>query len=114
MVTEWQNPPDADGILRASGGKEFHARKLILPLASPVFRDMFSVPQSTETDPPVLPIVDVHDPPEALEIFLQIIYPIRNPSINDPQTWPLSSDLRTSTMRRPSSMPANTGEGASI
>ena len=28
--------------------------------------------------------------------------------------WPLSSDLRTSTMRRPSSMPANTGEGASI
>ena len=85
MATEWQNPPDADGMLRASGGKEVHARDLVLSLASPVFRGMFSVPQlPIETDPPVLPIVDVHDPPEALEIFLQIIYPIRNPSINDP------------------------------
>ncbi|KAF9781556.1 hypothetical protein BJ322DRAFT_230354 [Thelephora terrestris] len=89
---EWQNPPDADVILRASGGKEFHAHKLVLSLASPIFRDVFSLALPTKTEPAKPPIVDVHDPPEALEIFLQIIYPMRNPSINDPQT--LASVLR--------------------
>lgn len=78
MATEWKNPSDADVILRASGGKELHAHKLVLSLASPVFRDMFSVPQpsigSSRT-----PMVDVDDLPEALRMFLQIIYPIPNP-----------------------------------
>ncbi|KAF9645737.1 hypothetical protein BDM02DRAFT_3172725 [Thelephora ganbajun] len=86
MSLEWQNPPDADVILRASGGKEFHVHKLILSLASSVFRDTFSVPLPTPTESPGLPIVDVHDPPEAFEIFLQIIYPTRNPPINDVET----------------------------
>ena len=87
MTTEWQNLPDADIILRASGGKEFHAHKLVLSLASPVFRDMFSVPQPPPTnESPKLPVVDVHDSPEALEIFLQFIYPIRNPVIRDAYT----------------------------
>ena len=83
MATEWKTPPDADIILRASGGKEFHVHKSVLSLSSPVFRDMFSVPQPTETQPPEPPIIDVHDPPETLEILLQIIYPFRNPPIND-------------------------------
>lgn len=83
MATEWQNPPDADVILRAPGGKEFLAHKLVLSLASPVSRDMFTVPSvPIETTPPKLPIIDVHDPPEALEMFLQIIYPIPNPPID--------------------------------
>jgi hypothetical protein len=86
MGTEWQTPPDADVILRASGGKEFHAHKLVLSLASPVFRDMFSVPQPPATKSSQLPIVDVDDPPEALEAFLQIIYPTRNPLIENIET----------------------------
>lgn len=80
MATEWQNPPDADIILRVPRGKDFHAHKLILSLASPVFRDLFSVPQP---GPSELPIVEVHDPPEALGIFLQFIYPTRNPRITN-------------------------------
>jgi len=91
MTEKWQNPPDADVILRASGGREFHAHKIVLSLASPVFGGMLSIPQ-----PPVgssqTPIVDVDDPPEALERFLQIIYPIPNPPTNDIET--LSSLLR--------------------
>ena len=83
MAIEWQTPRDADVILRASGGKEFHARKIILSLSSPVFRDMFSVPQPTPTGSSDLPIVDVDDPPEALGTFLQTIYPGLNPTIND-------------------------------
>jgi len=85
MSVEWQNPSDADIILRASGGKEFHAHKLVLSLASPVFRDMFSVPQPLE-GPSQTPIIDVDDPTEALEMFLQIIYPIPNPPIKDAET----------------------------
>ena len=92
MATEWQTPPDADVILRASGGKEFHAHKIILSLASPVFRDMFSVPQPPSTESSQLPIVDVNDHPEALEMFLKIIYPTRDPLINDIKT--LASVLR--------------------
>jgi len=86
MAVEWQILPGADVILRASGEKEFHAHKLILSLASPVFRDMFSVPQPPPTESSELPIVDVNDPPEAFEIFLRTIYPTRNPLITDIQT----------------------------
>ena len=85
MAAEWQNLPDADIILRASGGKEFHAHKLILSLASPVFGDMFSIPQPSNRSSQI-PIVDVGDPPEALELFLQVIYPFRNPPIDDVET----------------------------
>ena len=92
MAAGWQNSSDADVILRASEGKEFHAHKLILSFASPIFRDMFSIPQPSLTESSQLPIVDVGDPPEALEIFLQIIYPTPNPLISDIET--LASVLR--------------------
>ena len=86
MGAEWQAPPESDVILRASGGKELHAHKLILSIASPVFRDMFSIPQPP-TESSQLPIVDVDEPPEALEVFLRIIYPISNPPIDDIEKW---------------------------
>ena len=81
-INQWQNPPDADIILRAAG-EEFHAHKLILSLASPVFKDMISIPQPADDNSQKLPIVDVDDPPEALEMLLLIIYPFPNPSIVD-------------------------------
>ncbi|KAH7922633.1 hypothetical protein BV22DRAFT_1131288 [Leucogyrophana mollusca] len=52
--------PDADIILRSSDGVDFRTFKIILSLSSPVFRDMFSVPQpphaqdSTSAPPAVL------------------------------------------------------------
>jgi hypothetical protein len=91
MTAGWQNPPDADVILRAPGGEELHAHKCFLSYASPVFRDMFSIPQPPAGSPQT-PIIDVDDPPEALEIFLHIIYPTHNPLINDAKT--LASVLR--------------------
>ena len=86
MSTEWQTPPGADVVLRTTGGKKFHAHKIILSLASPVFRDMFSVPQPRTADSSELPIIDVSDPPEAFEMFLRTIYPTRNPLITDVET----------------------------
>jgi hypothetical protein len=86
MAAEWQNSPDADVILRASGGKEFYTHKIVLSLASPVFRDMFSAPKLSPTEPSQIPIIDVDDPPKALEAFLQIIYPAREPLIENIET----------------------------
>jgi len=48
--------PDADIILRSSDGVQFRVRKSLLSQASPVFSDMFSVPQpnsSLDSDAPV-------------------------------------------------------------
>ena len=93
MAAEWQTPPGADVILRTSAsGREFHAHKIIISLASPVFRDMFSVPQPPPAESSRLPIVDISDSPEAMEVFLRIIYPTPNPPINDIET--LASILR--------------------
>lgn len=92
MATGWRNPPDADIVLRALGEKEFHGHKLILSLASPVFRDMFSVPQPPSTGSSQVPIIDVSDSPEALEVLLQTIYPTCNPLITDVGT--LASVIR--------------------
>lgn len=72
---------DADVILRASRNdapREFRIHKIILSIASPVFRDMFTIPQPTpQTSPeePSIPIIDVDDTPEDLELFLRMIYP---------------------------------------
>ena len=84
----WHNPIDADVILRVGGSREFHAHKFVLSLASSVFKDMFSAPLlSAELSATAkLPVIDVHDSPEALEMFLQIIYPVRNPQINNLET----------------------------
>ncbi|KAJ7580268.1 hypothetical protein C8J56DRAFT_962698 [Mycena floridula] len=42
--------PKADIILRTSDGVDFRVYKLLLSLVSPVFKDMFEIPQPTGTD----------------------------------------------------------------
>ncbi|KAF9783360.1 hypothetical protein BJ322DRAFT_1070473 [Thelephora terrestris] len=73
---------DGDIILRAgseSGTKhDFRVHKLILSLASPVFKDMLTFPQppdQTSSDQHQLPVVDVPEPPEVLNDILRFIYP---------------------------------------
>lgn len=82
--------PDPDLILRARGPpkRDFRVHKLVLSLASPVFRGMFTLPQPTtpthdkskESDVAEMDIVEVTDPPRALEIVLRMIYPFEPPS----------------------------------
>ena len=78
--------PDADIILRALGppGCDFRVHKLLLSLASPVFKDMFSLPQPTSDASSVadLEIVEVTDPSDALYIVLRTIYPFAPPSFD--------------------------------
>lgn len=83
--------PDSDAILRSSDEKEFRVHRLILSLASPVFQDMFSVPQPTEP-PTQIPIIDVSESSDVLRPFLQHLYPRRPPTISDITMW---ADLYT-------------------
>ena len=81
--------PNADIILRALGPPErdFRVHKIVLSLASPVFKDMFSLPQPTSDDPrkstvAEVEIVEVTDSAEALDIVLRLIYPFVPPSFD--------------------------------
>ena len=80
------NWPNADVILRATHGtdsRDFRVHKLFLSFASPVFNDMFKLPQpSSETS--TVDVIDVADPPRVLELVLRFIYPSTDPpAIND-------------------------------
>jgi len=78
--------PDGDVILRALGppSHDFRVHKLVLSLASPVFKDVFSLPQPTSGTSSVaeIEIVEVADPPHALDIILRLIYPFTPPSFD--------------------------------
>ena len=80
---EWD---DADIILRATHGtdsRDFRVHKLLLSLTSPVFHEMFRLPQPpSETS--AIQTVDMHESPRALEVVLRFIYPSENtPVVND-------------------------------
>ena len=90
--SETFNDPDADIILRAPGPPkcDFRVHKLVLSLASPVFKDMFSLPQPTSDDSRrsrksgvgEMEIIEVTDPADALDIVLRMIYPFPPPSLD--------------------------------
>jgi len=82
---EMFNWPDGDVILRATHGtdsRDFRVHKLFLSFASPIFKDMFKVPQPSPSSSNV-DIIDVTDPPRTLELILRFIYPFASPVIND-------------------------------
>ena len=73
---------DADVIIRAAGTIDFRAHKLILSLVSPIFKDMFTLPQPPPDTLGTLPHVDVQDSAKVWELILRTIYPILpNPTI---------------------------------
>ena len=72
------NWPDADVILRATHGtdsRDFRVHKPFLSFSSPVFKDMFKLPKPSPTASNGADVVDVADPPHALELILRYIYP---------------------------------------
>jgi len=83
MVPYDFNSPGADAVLRSSDGKEFLVHRLILSLSSPVFEGMIGLPQPS----PEIPNVDLSDPSDVLEPFIQYLYPRSPPKINDIAMW---------------------------
>lgn len=87
MSTYQFTADDADIILRASRSdapREFRVHKIILSLASPVFKDMFSIPQPSSSTTFVecaVPTIDVDDTPGDLEALLRMIYPFGSPPL---------------------------------
>jgi hypothetical protein len=75
---EMFNWPDADVILRATHGtdsRDFRVHKAFLSFSSPIFKDMFKLPQPSPTASNGADVIDVADPPRPLELILRFIYP---------------------------------------
>ncbi|KAG8949858.1 hypothetical protein FRC04_008161 [Tulasnella sp. 424] len=83
-----QPPFDSDSpgdcFLQSPEGTKFKAYKAILYAASPIFRDMFSIPSrpSDASQPETeVPIIPVEEDAETLQTMLQMLYPIDLPTI---------------------------------
>ena len=71
--------PDSDIILRSSDGVNFHVFKLILSLASPVFKDMFTLPQP-QPDASSVHTIPMAESSATLNSLLLFCYPTPNPT----------------------------------
>ncbi|EIW79745.1 hypothetical protein CONPUDRAFT_74099 [Coniophora puteana RWD-64-598 SS2] len=73
--------PGADFILRTSDGVDFRVFRAVLSLASPVFKDMLSLPQPTLPSTPETPVVTISENSAVLEPLLLFFYPAVPPTI---------------------------------
>ena len=82
--TDEFNVPDGDTILRTQGSpnRDLRVHKLILSLASPVLRDMFGIPRPPNASNVCNEVIDVTYPPQALDLFLRLIYPFPPPNVD--------------------------------
>ncbi|KAJ6530554.1 hypothetical protein B0H19DRAFT_1006219 [Mycena capillaripes] len=78
-ASPFANAPGADAILRSSDGADFYVHRAILAFVSPVFRDMFTLPQpATE---PEIPVIAVQENSSVLDRALRFFYPGEQPAI---------------------------------
>ena len=80
---------DGDVILCVAPDDTFCVHKLVLSLASPVFKDLFEVAQPGRPGRGRgrLPAIPITDPPESVDLLLRFIYPgVVPPTITDPTT----------------------------
>ncbi len=85
--TDWSTAPfdigaPGDCILQSCDGRSFMVAKIILTLASPVFRDMFEMPQPTSpSEPTEKPVIRLEENHLVLRNFLLVIYPGSPPDL---------------------------------
>lgn len=73
----------ADTILQSSDGVDFHVFRIVLSLASPFFKDLFSLRQPHNNED--TPIIPVPESSSTLDYLLRICYPIPDPTITNVQ-----------------------------
>ncbi|KAH9831714.1 uncharacterized protein C8Q71DRAFT_282747 [Rhodofomes roseus] len=78
--------PDADLIIRTSDEVDFRVYKIIMKHASPVFREMFTLPGNDTT---ALSVVDVAENSRVWDFILRMLYPVVRPL-----SLPAPSDYR--------------------
>ncbi|GBE80623.1 hypothetical protein SCP_0303380 [Sparassis crispa] len=72
---------DADIIIRSSDGVDFRVYKVVLSKASPVFKDMFTLPaeKPAQISQLSIPVVSVTEDSRTLENLLRMCYPVAQP-----------------------------------
>lgn len=76
-LPEFGNVSQADDIVRSSDHVDFRVHKSILACSSPVFNDMFSLPQPFNHEPvDGLPMVQLTEDAEILRALITTLYPI--------------------------------------
>ncbi|KAF9494235.1 hypothetical protein BDN71DRAFT_1449127 [Pleurotus eryngii] len=72
-----------DIILRSCDGVDFHVSKCIVLVVSPIFRDMFSLPDSPAANryEGVRPVIDMQEDSSVLDTLLRFCYPVEPPEI---------------------------------
>lgn len=69
--------PDANLIIRSSDSVDFRVHKPVLAMASSVFKDLFSLPQPSDSkSDDDFPVVNLPEDSELLHCLLSIIYPV--------------------------------------
>ena len=69
--------PNGDIILRSSDSVDFHINRSVLAASSPVFRDMFSLPQPpNDATPDAHPVVHLSEDSETLNSLVSMLYPV--------------------------------------
>jgi len=79
---------DGDVILRAGQEPDlkhnFRVHRLVLSLASPVFKDLFQTTQPDNGQEGPIPTIHITDPPKSVDLLLRSIYPrVAPPTITD-------------------------------
>lgn len=75
------NNPDADVVLRSSDGVDFHVDLAMLTMASPVFRDMTTLPiPPSQGNTGGRPIIPLQTTSTTLELLLQLVHPSMHPN----------------------------------
>src|SRR5579863_6283384 len=70
--------PDANVIVRSSDLVNFQVHKSILAMVSPFFRDLFSLPQPSDSEViEGLPVVQLSEDAELLNSLVSMLYPVR-------------------------------------
>ncbi|KAI9450613.1 hypothetical protein BJY52DRAFT_1215416 [Lactarius psammicola] len=76
-LLEYLDISGADVVVRSSDRTNFPVHKTILASSSPIFRDMFSLPQSPNNEiVDGLPVVDISEDAEIVRSLITILYPI--------------------------------------
>ena len=79
MLSEPFTTQDGDVILRAGSDPDpkhdFRAHKVVLSLASRVFKNLFLTAQPDDSQGDLLPVITMTDSPESVDLFLRFIYP---------------------------------------
>src|SRR5258708_12587226 len=85
--------PDGDVVLRSADGVDFRVHTTFLSIASPFFRDMFSLPQTSND----VQTIEMTEKADVLVAILELIYPLEDPS-------PYAPDLPLDIYRPPTNL----------